>query len=162
MAKKLLSGSNIVACLTTILSLIMLILYAVNVGGEGFYHGANVDNFVLLSILALVFSLLIIGLSLAPVKGVAAKVVNIVVMVFKVLVPVFLFIVLLAFVASRIEGFGYIYFANADVAKEVQTPANLASASGAITTIVFGALAAITGVVGAFFLPKENKEAVAE
>ncbi|MCR5078680.1 MAG: hypothetical protein K6B65_02000 [Bacilli bacterium] len=161
MVKKLLSGSNIAACLTAILSLVMLILYGVNVSAEGFYFGMSVDGFVVLSIFALIFSLAIIGVSFAPLKGVVAKVVNVVVMVLKVLIPVFLFIVVIGFVHSRVAGFGYIYGSNVDVIKEVQTPANLASATVAITTIVFGVLASITGIVGAFFLPKEEVEAAA-
>ncbi len=156
--KKLLSASNIIACLTAVLTLITLILYGINFASAGFYQGVAIKNIVLLGIFAIVFSLGIIGLSLVPVSGIAKKAVDVVAMVFKVLIPVFLFLIVFAALNSRIEGLGYIFFSNVDVRQEVATPANVASATLAIVTIVFAAVAAVAGIVGAFFLPKEEEK----
>ena len=64
--------------------------------------------------------------------------------------PVLLTLCLANLVAARAEGLGFIYFSNADVIKEVQTPANLASATGTIANMVCLAAAMVIGMVGAF------------
>ena len=57
----------------------------------------------------------------------------------------------LAIVSARVEGFAFIYFSNAEVLQEIQTPANISSAHGAIANIVFLAITAVVGIIGAFF-----------
>ena len=57
---------------------------------------------------------------------------------------------LINLISARVEGLGFIYFSNADVILEVQTPANLASASGAIASMVCFGLALIVALVAAF------------
>jgi hypothetical protein len=58
-------------------------------------------------------------------------------------------------VESRAQGLAYIYFSNEEVLAEVQTAANLSSASGAITSIALLAVAALVGIVAAFFRQKK-------
>lgn len=156
MLKKLLSVSNIFACVTFILSLITLILYLVNINIAGYYQGVRVSGVVVLLILVMVFDCLIIARSLLKFEGIVDKVLDLASMALKVLVPLFLMITVLLLAQSRIEGLGYIFFSNEDVAKEVATPENIASANTAIVTIVFGAVAAVLGIVGAFFSPKKD------
>lgn len=156
MLKKLLSLSNILACVTFILSLVALILYAVNVNSTGYFQGVRADGLVLLLIFVMVFDLLIIGRSFLNFEGILDKVLDLLVMVLKVLVPLFIMIAILKLVQSRVEGFGYIFFSNVDVAKEVATPANIASAGVSITAIVFSAIAVIAALVGAFISPKKD------
>ena len=154
--KKLLSVGNIIACLCFILSLVGLILYVANVNGDGFFKGHNVDGVIAYCVLAMVFSLLIIAASFLPRNGIVGKIVDIVVMVLKGLIPVMMFLAVMALTAERVAGFGYIFFSNEDVRKEVATPANLASAYLAITTLVFDGIAAVAGIVGSFFLLKKE------
>ena len=52
--------------------------------------------------------------------------------------------------AARAEGLGFIYFSNADVILEVQTPANLSSATGTIANMACLGAAALAGMAGAF------------
>ena len=156
MLKKLLSLSNILACVTFILSLVALILYAVNVNSAGYFQGVRADGLVLLLIFVMVFDLLIIARSFLNFEGILDKVLDLLVMVLKVLVPLFIMIAILKLVQSRVEGFGYIFFSNVDVAKEVATPANIASAGVSITAIVFSAIAVIAALVGAFISPKKD------
>ena len=54
-------------------------------------------------------------------------------------------------IAGRVDGLGYIYFSNADVAKEVQTAANLGSAQTAIWSMVLLGVAILIAVIAAFF-----------
>ena len=153
--KKLLSVSNIIACLCFILSLVGLILYVANVNGDGFFKGHNVAGIGVYCGFAMAFALLIIAASFLPRNGAAGKIIDIVVMIFKVLIPVMMFLAVMALTAERVAGFGYIFFSNEDVRKEVATPANLASAYLAITTLVVDGIAAVAGIVGSFFLLKK-------
>ncbi len=155
--KKLLSVSNILACVNFVLALIFLILYAANVGNAGYFQGAKVNNFVLLVIFAMVADLLIIALSALPIQGILGKVLGVVGAACKVIAPALLILAVMLLVSGRVEGLGYIYFSNADIAKEVGTPANLASAGLAITAVVFGTIAGVEGIVAAFFAPKEQQ-----
>ena len=59
-------------------------------------------------------------------------------------------IALITLVGTRVEGLGFIYFSNADVAKEVQTAENLASGSGAIASMAVLGCSMLLGIVGAF------------
>lgn len=65
--------------------------------------------------------------------------------------PVLLAIALITLVGTRVEGLGFIYFSNADVAKEVQTAENLASGTGAIANMAILGCSMLLGIVGAFF-----------
>ena len=152
--KKILNASNMLACVSCVLSLVFVILYAVNVNSAGYFQGNRAANLVLLAILAMVCNALIIGRSFVKVEGYALKALDVVVFVCKVLIPLFLIFAAISLLSARIEGLGYIYFSNVDVAKEVATPANLGSAGLAIATIVVGIVTAIISVVAAFFLPK--------
>ena len=58
---------------------------------------------------------------------------------------------LINLVAARVEGLGFIYFSNADVALEVQTAANLSSAHGAIASMILLGVAMLVAIVAAFF-----------
>ena len=70
--------------------------------------------------------------------------------VLQVCAPVLLTLCLASLAAARAEGLGFIYFSNADVILEVQTPANLASAAGTIANMACLGAAALAGIVGAF------------
>ena len=55
------------------------------------------------------------------------------------------------FVATRMEGLAYIYGSNSDILATIQTPENLASTYVAIAGFVLFGIAAIVGIVAAFF-----------
>lgn len=154
--KKYLNASNIVACITFIFALVVLILYAVNFNSNGYYQGVEAPGLILFTILTMVFSLGIIGLSFVKKEGTIAKVVLVADIVLKVCIALFLMLVAMNLVSSRVEGIGYIFFSNADVAKEVATPANVGSAMVSFVAIGFAVVGAIAGIVGSFFLPKEE------
>ena len=157
--KKILNANNIISCLTAVLALVALIVYLVNIGSVGFFQGAVVDNYVLFAILAIVFCLGVIVLSIVRPSGTVGKVLDVVIIVLKVLIPVFLFLVTVSVVGARVNGFGYIFFSNVDVQQEVATPENIASAMTAIVGIVFAGLSGLFGIVSAFFLPKQVEKA---
>ena len=87
-----------------------------------------------------------------------AKTVDVVSGALRIVIPVLLVIAAMNVVSSRVEGFAFIYFSNQEVLQEVQTPANMASAHGAIANIVLLGVAAVVGIVAAFF-SVEKKEA---
>ncbi len=72
--------------------------------------------------------------------------------------PVLLTLCLASLAAARAEGLGFIYLSNADVILEVQTPANLTSAAGAIANMVRLGAAAVIGIAGAFCTLRKKKK----
>ncbi len=70
--------------------------------------------------------------------------------------PALLTLCLINLIAARAEGLGFIYFSNADVLLEVQTPENLSSATGTIANMVCLAMAVLFGMVSAFFGMKKK------
>lgn len=155
--KKLLSVSNILAAASCLLALVGLIVYIVNVNSAGYFQGATIKFLIFYIILVMVLDLLIVGASFLKLDGILAKVLDIVLMVVKVAVPLFLMIAGMTIVLARAEGLAFIYGANEDVILEVQTPENLASSSTAIANAVILILGSVVGIVGAFFLPKERE-----
>ena len=149
MIKKLSVGAWI-TCLAVIASIVSIILYNSNLAAEGYFKNADVTNVVLFSILAIAALLAAIIIKLIDLDGIAAKIADICAGICQIAAPVLLAANTINIVAARVQGLGYIYFSNADVAMEVQTPENLASASGAITCIVFFAIAMVIALIGAF------------
>jgi len=158
MKQKFLSVGTILSGVVFLLSLFCLVVYEVNIHTNGYFQGVTAKYLVGMLILAMVLALLVFVRPFLPFKGGAEKFNDILTVILKIAIPVVLAVGLMGLVQSRIEGLGYIYFSNVDVAKEVATPANLASASVTITAISFAALAMVVGVVAAFFQPK-NPEA---
>ena len=149
MLKKISVGGWI-ACAAALLTLVSLIVYAVNVGGEGYFHNASVTNLVLWGVLALIMLVCAIILKQLDLKGGAAAAVDLVSGALQIGAPVLLALALINLISARAEGLGFIYFSNADVILEVQTPANMASAAGAIASMVCFGVALIVALVAAF------------
>ena len=98
---------------------------------------------------------LVLAIALYLVKG--GKIVELITGVLRIGAPALLAFALMNLVAGRVDGLGYIYFSNADVAKEVQTAANLASAQSAIWSMILIGAAMLIAVIAAFFsLRKKN------
>ena len=160
--KKVFSVSNIFACISFLLALAFLVVYLVNVNVSGFFQGNTVPNVVLYAVLAMVCAVLVIGASLIPVGGIGGKCIDIVAYLLKAAIPVLFMLAAFTLLSGRVAGIGYIYFSNVDVAKEVGTPENLASAAVAISGISVGLVGAVVSLVGAFFLPRERDEEKAQ
>ena len=71
--------------------------------------------------------------------------------VMRIAVPVLLTLCLINLISARAEGLGFIYFSNADVTLEVQTPENLSSATGTIANMICLAVSAVVAMAAAFF-----------
>ncbi len=150
MSIKKISVGGWIACAAALLTLVSLIVYSSNVGGEGYFHNASVSNLVLWGVLALLMLVCAVVLKQLNLRGGAATAVDLVSGALQIGAPVLLALALINLIAARAEGLGFIYFSNADVALEVQTPANLASASGAIASMVCFGAALIVALVAAF------------
>ena len=150
--KKLSVGAWI-TCIAVVLAIVAFFVYSGNISGEGYYKDAAVNNLTLMvwgAVAALVVAVLI-----SLVKG--GKVVEIITGVLRIGAPALLAWALMNLIAGRVDGLGYIYFSNADVAKEVQTAANMASAQSAIWSMGLLGAAVLIAVVAAFFsLRKKN------
>ena len=144
--KKLSVGAWI-TCFAALLAVVAFIAYSANIGGEGYYKDASVSSFPLVVLGAVACLALAIVLYLA--KG--NKIVEIVTGVLRVAAPALMAFGLMNLIAGRVDGLGYIYFSNADVAKEVQTAANLGSAQTAIWSMVLLGVAILIAVIAAFF-----------
>lgn len=139
-----------ISCVAAVLTLVSLIVYAINVGSEGYFQGASVTNLVLFLILAIVALLAAIVLGQLKKEGPVGKVLDLVAGCCQIVAPILIAYCLINLIAGRVEGLGFIYFSNADVALEVQTPANLSSASGAIASMVCLGVSMIAAIVAAF------------
>lgn len=131
---------------SALLTLAALIVYAVNINSQGYFQGASVAGLVLYGAIAAIAMLA--AVALGQLKGNAAL--ELVKGALQIVAPVLLILCLGNLVAARAEGLAFIYMSNSDVILEVQTPANLSSASTTIANMVCLAVAALGGIVGAF------------
>ena len=157
MLKKLSIGMCFTAA-AAVCAIISLIVYAVNVNGEGYFQNATVSNLVLYCVLAALALIAAIALNLfveVP-EGPAQLGVNLVTGALQIVAPMLLAMCLINLIVGRAEGLGFIYFSNADVILEVQTPANMASASGAIANMVVLGISTVVGIVASFINVKKK------
>lgn len=147
-AIKKFSAGAWVTCAVVILSLASLIAYLVNVSAAGYFQGANVHNLVLMVAAAAVLEAAAVALGWVRMPETVSQLVT---GLCQIAAPVLLMACLINLIAARAEGLGFIYFSNADVILEVQTPENLSSATGTIVNMVLLGVAGITGIVSAFF-----------
>ena len=139
------------AALAAILAIVSLIVYNVNVGSEGYFQNATITNLVLFCALAAVALIVAVALAFVNVPaGPAGLAVDLVTGALQIVAPALLALCLINLIAGRAEGLGFIYFSNADVLLEVQTPANLASATGAIASMVVLAISTVVGIIASF------------
>ena len=151
MKEKKMSAGVWVAVCTAILAVISLIVYSMNVSSAGYFQNASVNNLVLYGILAVAALVVAIVLSRVKVSGAAGKVVSLVTGCLQIAAPALLALCLINLVSGRVEGLGFIYFSNADVALEVQTAETMSSATTAITSMVCFGVSMLAGIVAAFF-----------
>ncbi len=152
--KKLTFGS-ISAAAALVLALVGAIAYYINIGSVGYFEGAPVSAAALclwLSILALA---IVIVLAVLDFGKTVNKILDIVSGALRIAAPAGLIASAMHLVASRAEGLAFIYFSNEEVLAEVQTAANLSSATCAIVSIAVLAVAGIVGIVSAFFRVKK-------
>ncbi len=146
---------GISALLALVLAVVGLIAYYINIGSAGYFEGAVVAPAVMwlwLSILALV---VVAALALLNLNGSIEKIMDIVSGALRIAAPAGLIASAMLLVEARAQGLAFIYFSNEEVLAEVQTVANLSSATCAIVAIAVLAVAGIVGVVSAFFRMKK-------
>ncbi len=148
---KKISVGSWVAAVALLLDLIAVIIYGVNVNGVGYFAGVTAPGTVICAIFGIICLAIVIAKDLVEAKGILGRVLDVVAGVLKIVAVALPLIALLSIVSTRAEGLAFIYFSNEEVLAEVQTPANLTSASTAIASIVFFALAWIASLVGSFF-----------
>lgn len=141
-----------------VLALVSVIVYTVNIGSAGYFQNAAVSNLTMFCLLAAIALAAAIALGQLKLSGPAACVVELVQGALQIAAPVLLTLCLANLVAARAEGLGFIFLSNADVILEVQTPANMASATGAIANMACLGVAAVVGIVGAFCTLRKKEQ----
>ena len=148
------------ASITTVLSLLLavagIIAYYVNIGSAGYFQGVPVAQTNSLMILSAVALAVVVVLAQLELGAVVNKLLDIVSGLLRIAAPAGLVAAAMLLVSSRAQGLAFIYFSNEEVLAEVQTAANLSSASGAITNMVLLAVAGVVGVVAAFGTMKKK------
>lgn len=139
-----------ITLVAAVMAVVSVIVYAVNIGSAGYFQNAAVSNLIVFCVLAAAALVVAVILGQVKLSGPAGSGLALVQGALQIAAPVLLTLCLANLVAARAEGLGFIYFSNADVILEVQTPANLASATGTIANMVCLAVAAVIGIVGAF------------
>lgn len=134
-----------------VLAIASVIIYNVNISGEGYFQGAEVANLLLYCVLAIVMLAAAIVLAQMKLTGMAAAAVEIVSGILRIAATVLLTLCLVTLITARVEGLGFIYFSNADVLQEVQTPANMSSAAGTIANMICLGAATVFSMIAAFF-----------
>lgn len=137
--------------IAAILAVVSLIVYSVNISSEGYFQNATVSSMMNYGIPAIILLVLVIVLAQLKLTGGAAAAVEIISGAMRIAVPVLLTLCLINLISARAEGLGYIYFSNADVTLEVQTPENLSSATGTIANMICLAVSAVVAMAAAFF-----------
>lgn len=150
------SVSTWLVCATFVLTLLGVIMYGANVGNLGYFHKIPAGNLVVCSVFALIFEVAVLAVAQFEFKGIVGIVVNTLAAAAKIVVPAILAVALMAFVATRMEGFGFILFCDENVKATMQTAENMSSVATAITGFVFYGLAMVTGCVAAFFSFKKK------
>ena len=139
--------SSITTVLALLLALAGNIAYIVNVNAEGYFQHASVSAASTLAVLALVSLVLVVVLAQLPLKSLAEKIVDLVSGALRIAALIGAAMLL---VSGRAQGLAFIYFSNEEVLAEVQTAANLSSASCAIAAIALLAVASIVAIVASF------------
>lgn len=148
MKKKFTAGAWI-ATVAAVLAIVSFIIYSVNIGGDGYFQNASVAAMPLTwAAVACLAAAVVLGM--VESKGAAGKFISLVSGVLQIAAPAVLAYCLIMLIGGRIEGLGFIYFSNADVIKEVQTAANLSSATGAIASMVAYGVSMLAAIVSAF------------
>lgn len=137
--------------LVVILTIVSLILYIINISGEGYFKGADVSNLMLYGILAVVMLAVVIVLAQMKLTGAAETAAELVSGILRIGAAVLLTFCLVSLISARAEGLGFIYFSNADVLLEVQTPENMSSATGTIANMICLGISAVFAMIAAFF-----------
>lgn len=143
--------------ITLILAFISVVIYLVNIGGEGYFQNASVAGMPLFFGIVIVMLIAVLALAQFSLGGMPGKVMGILSDLMRIVIPACVMAALMTLVSSRVEGFAFIYFSNEEVLQEVQTAANLSSAQGAIMSMAALAVTAIAGMVAAFFNMKKDK-----
>lgn len=144
--------------LAAVITLVSVIVYSVNISGKGYFHDASVNGLIAYCVIAVIMLAAVVALAQIKLSGTAATALEVVSGILRIAVPVLLTLCLVNLISARAEGLGFIYFSNADVLQEVQTPENLSSATGTIANMVCLGISAVLAMAAAFFrLHKKDK-----
>lgn len=147
---------SICTLLALVLTVVGIIAYYLNIGGAGYFQNAAVPLASTLMLVTAVALLAVVVLAQLNLGKVGDKVAEILSGALQIAIPAGLLSSAMLLVENRAQGIAFIYFSNEEVLQEVQTAANLSSATCAIVTIVLLVVAAVVGIVAAFSKQKKT------
>jgi hypothetical protein len=151
--------STYLAFASFVFAFVGFIVYLSNMAAEGYFKGPVNPLIVLFSLIALIALIGVLVLTQFAFQGFVKKILDFVLDALAIVAPVLLLAGMMYFISDRAQGLAYIYGSDANVLTEIQTPANLASATTAIVGFIFYGIAALVGIVASFFrLPKDKTE----
>lgn len=151
------TAGTVLNAVTLILAAAGLIAYFINVGSTGYFENAAVPTALTMMLLSVLALAAVVVLAQLKLNKTADMILDLVSGALRIAAPAGLIAAAMMLVESRAQGLAYIYFSNEEVLAEVQTAANLSSASCAIASILLLVAAAVLGIVAAFFkVKKEN------
>lgn len=134
-----------------VITFVSVIVYSVNISGEGYFHNDSVNGLITYCVIAVIMVAAVVALAQIKLTGTAGTALEIVSGLLRIAVPVLLTLCLVNLISARAEGLGFIYFSNADVLQEVQTPENMSSATGTIANMVCLGISVVFAMAAAFF-----------
>lgn len=150
MRKQKITAGTCITLIAAVMALVSYIIYSVNISGSGYFQNAAVSHTLPLCIGSCVLLIVAALPGLMPLEGGKSKAAQLVSGLLRIAAPAMLALCFINLVAARAEGLGYIYFSNEEVLKEVQTAANLSSATGTIANMVCLGVAMLCGIIAAF------------
>ncbi len=149
--KQLISIPTILAAIALILAIVSVSIYGSNIS-SGYYYGLDNATVTVGSVFAIILSIAYIALAIFDFgDGIVGKIMSIVRSACIVGVCICLAAAGIAYIGDRAEGLAYIYFSDANLLAEIQTPGNLASAQGAIAGTITYLVGWLFALVASFF-----------
>ena len=137
-----------ITCVSAVLSIVALIIYTMSIKNEGYFQNQSVSTLLLYVLTAcILFAGAVIISQFSSYSLILSKLVT---GIMQIAAPALVVASVVSLIAARAEGMGFILFSNPEVLKEVQTPANMASVSLTIATIILLVVTMLLGWIGAF------------
>lgn len=135
-----------------ILALVAMSVYCANGNVEGYFKGTNPGGIITFSVFSVILLAIVLVLTQVNVENKTVMlVIRICSDILKVVSAVFMIVVMMNFIQTRLNGLSYIFFSNDSVKQEVATPINLASAYTAIAGFVIYVIAWLVALVNVYF-----------
>lgn len=137
--------------------LMSLLSYMKNILQDGYFKDGTVKNMVFFCLLAFLLLIAVVVIEQIDRNDKIIIMVNLISGILRILSPILITMALASLIKARVEGLMFIYFTNYDTMSEIQTIENIASAKGAILTIICMMISVVMTTIGSFLTFTERK-----